>query len=280
MAIADVQNVIADLAVAVLGRSDVTQDPHSLLLEGLLGPLNADVLTLNEIRPAAGTASVLALGPAWALSVAPESEPLTALLCAHPLVQHYANTRSQRPLAVTDVVPTRAWRACGTATMLREVLGVREQLAIPLPAPTGTARAWVAMRDTTAFDERARLLAAQLRPLLHAVDVHQQAVQRALTPRTSPGDSPPAATSGLTARELAILQLLCDGLTAVAIGRRLGISPRTVSKHLERVYRKLDVTDRLTAVLVAREQRLVQDDRPSTDGGIVASSDRSLTLAN
>jgi DNA-binding CsgD family transcriptional regulator len=55
----------------------------------------------------------------------------------------------------------------------------------------------------------------------------------------------------LTGRELAVLRLLADGLTASAIGRRLAASPRTIHKHLENAYRKLGVQDRVTAVRMA-----------------------------
>jgi DNA-binding NarL/FixJ family response regulator len=55
--------------------------------------------------------------------------------------------------------------------------------------------------------------------------------------------------AGLTAREVHILELLAAGLTADAIGRHCGISPRTVGKHLENIYAKLGCHDRLTAVL-------------------------------
>ncbi|MHA6796634.1 LuxR C-terminal-related transcriptional regulator [Pseudonocardia bannensis] len=48
--------------------------------------------------------------------------------------------------------------------------------------------------------------------------------------------------------------MLAQGLTALAIGRRLAIAERTVHKHLQRTYAKLGVTDRLSAVL--RAQRL------------------------
>jgi DNA-binding NarL/FixJ family response regulator len=58
-------------------------------------------------------------------------------------------------------------------------------------------------------------------------------------------------------REVAVLELLGDGLTAVAIAHRLRISPRTVHKHLGRICGKLDVTDRLTSVLAAHRLGLV-----------------------
>lgn len=62
---------------------------------------------------------------------------------------------------------------------------------------------------------------------------------------------------GLTLREMSILTLLSKGLTADDLARRLGISPRTPGKHLEHMYRKLDVHDRLMAVQRAYEPGLL-----------------------
>jgi DNA-binding CsgD family transcriptional regulator len=61
----------------------------------------------------------------------------------------------------------------------------------------------------------------------------------------------------LTDRELAVLDLAADGLITAAIARRLGISPRTVGKHLEQAYRKLGANDRVSAVLRAHSLGLV-----------------------
>jgi DNA-binding NarL/FixJ family response regulator len=58
----------------------------------------------------------------------------------------------------------------------------------------------------------------------------------------------------LTPRELSVLALVADGLTAAATARRLLVAERTVHKHLERIYAKLCVSDRVSAVL--RAQRL------------------------
>jgi DNA-binding NarL/FixJ family response regulator len=54
----------------------------------------------------------------------------------------------------------------------------------------------------------------------------------------------------LTPREREVLSLLGEGMKAVAIAHRLGVSPRTVEKHLENVYAKVGVRDRLSAVLL------------------------------
>lgn len=56
----------------------------------------------------------------------------------------------------------------------------------------------------------------------------------------------------LTPREHTVLNLLGEGLSAKAMARRLAISPRTVTKHQETLYRKLETSDRLMTVLRAQ----------------------------
>ena len=73
----------------------------------------------------------------------------------------------------------------------------------------------------------------------------------------APIDADVAADVRITPRELAVTRLLADGLTAASIGRRLAISERTVHKHLEHIYAKLSVSDRLSAVLRARRYGLL-----------------------
>lgn len=58
--------------------------------------------------------------------------------------------------------------------------------------------------------------------------------------------------SPLTAREQQVLAALAGGGPAHAIGHELGISERTVHKHLENIYAKLGVHDRLEAVLLTQ----------------------------
>jgi DNA-binding CsgD family transcriptional regulator len=64
----------------------------------------------------------------------------------------------------------------------------------------------------------------------------------------------------LTDRESQVLMLIGDGLTAGAAARRIGVSERTVHKHLEQAYRKIGCHDRVTAVRLARQAGLL--DRP------------------
>ena len=57
----------------------------------------------------------------------------------------------------------------------------------------------------------------------------------------------------LTPREVEVLLLVGDGLANKQIGRRLGISERTVKAHLTSVFARIGVTDRVQAALWARD---------------------------
>lgn len=60
----------------------------------------------------------------------------------------------------------------------------------------------------------------------------------------------------LTARERAVLDLLATALPNQAIATRLGVSTKTVANHLSSIFSKLQVADRATAMLRAREAGL------------------------
>jgi DNA-binding NarL/FixJ family response regulator len=64
---------------------------------------------------------------------------------------------------------------------------------------------------------------------------------------------------GLTRRELAVLQLLAEGLTQRDIARELFISPKTVASHIQRILGKLGVHSRAHAVALAHREGLVPD---------------------
>lgn len=65
------------------------------------------------------------------------------------------------------------------------------------------------------------------------------------------------SATDLTCRELEVLRLVAAGLTNQQIARRLAISASTVSTHLERIHRKLDVTSRVAAATTALRQGLI-----------------------
>jgi HD-GYP domain-containing protein (c-di-GMP phosphodiesterase class II) len=64
--------------------------------------------------------------------------------------------------------------------------------------------------------------------------------------------------AGLTARESDVLGLLAQGLPNKGIARQLGISPKTVGNHVERIYTKLGVSNRAGAAMRAMQHGLVE----------------------
>ena len=124
-------------------------------------------------------------------------------------------------------------------------LRCRHRLGVPLAADGH--RAFVVGRHV-GFAQREIDLAKRIRRLIVGLD--QQARMFAA------GCAGPVSAR-ITPREQAVLGELARGVTAAVISRRLGISERTVHKHLEHIYSKLDVTDRLSAVLRARETGLI-----------------------
>ena len=61
----------------------------------------------------------------------------------------------------------------------------------------------------------------------------------------------------LTSRETEVLEQLSRGLNYNEIGSNLFISPATVRKHIENIYRKLQVHNKLEAVNLAKKERLI-----------------------
>jgi predicted ATPase/DNA-binding NarL/FixJ family response regulator len=141
--------------------------------------------------------------------------------------------------------------------------------AAPLLSRHGEAK-WAAElaalgpADTAALDRAhphaERLLAwsaPNLQPLAldAALDVARHPPKLAVP--AAPQPAAPAYPAGLTAREVAVLRLVSQGLTDAQVADRLVVSPRTVSTHLTSIYGKLGVGSRAGATRFAVEHGLV-----------------------
>jgi DNA-binding NarL/FixJ family response regulator len=67
----------------------------------------------------------------------------------------------------------------------------------------------------------------------------------------------PPSAAGLTGREIEVLRLIATGATNRAIAARLGISEKTVARHLSNIFTKLDLPSRSAATAYAYEHKLV-----------------------
>ena len=127
----------------------------------------------------------------------------------------------------------------------------RYELELALPG-TPPARLWTG-RMARDFTSSSREVLELLRP--HLAEALEGARLREIV---AGGARPEAiidhgalAARGLTHREVEVLELVACGCTNKQLGLRLGISPRTVQKHLERIHSKLGVSTRTAAVAVA-----------------------------
>jgi len=82
-------------------------------------------------------------------------------------------------------------------------------------------------------------------------------------PKNLNKSSNPSNPSGpLSERECDVLALIAEGLPSAQVAARLGVSRRTVEYHLQSVYAKLGVNNRMLAVREARRWGLLP---PSAD---------------
>jgi len=87
--------------------------------------------------------------------------------------------------------------------------------------------------------------AARLRSRLRELGVRR---------RITTADKPTAGWAAMTKSELAVAELVANGLTNRETGERLFISPHTVNTHLRQVFAKLEVNSRVDLTRLATER--------------------------
>jgi DNA-binding CsgD family transcriptional regulator len=260
---------MAELAVACLNSSDPAP-PWEAITAEICSCFN-------------GTACVLFDGVSWRRrSATPEawwpaslgrSVPLKSLsggaLHDHPLALHYAANADSTPVAITDVVADAVWRRTELFDLTKAIFGVTDELCIPLTRSRTTYRTIITGRPDELYRDNEKNLASRLQPLLMAVDSHLRHLQQwTESVPNCPADV--VADHNLSPRQVTVLHLLALGLTAAAIARRLVISPHTVAKHQEHIYRKLGTHDRLSTVVLAQRLGIIPSEPRIGQAGVVS----------
>ena len=172
----------------------------------------------------------------------------------HPLVRHHGFDGGSRTHRISDAQRRSDFRASALYADYYRRVGLDQAVAVPLYADGRTLVSIVLNRRATDFSARDCERLELLRPHLaffyrYACRQARQEEGAAASPLLPFAAQPMPAE--LTPRERDVLRWLAGGKTDADIGALLGISVRTVHKHLEHIYVKLGVETRTAAVMRA-----------------------------
>jgi DNA-binding CsgD family transcriptional regulator len=168
---------------------------------------------------------------------------------AHPLVREHGRNPAATTKRIDDLLPDGAFRRTPLFNEYYRRIGIDHVMAVPIHVDRRFLVSFVLNRSETPFSPRDRDLAEVVRP--HLASLYRLGVSSERT-RQLPADAPfDRAAAPLTPREREVLDWVAAGKTNRDIAAILGASPRTVEKHLERVYEKLGVETRIAAVVRA-----------------------------
>lgn len=167
------------------------------------------------------------------------------ILCASTVLAPLGTLAAQHHERLDGSGYPRGLKANMLSAAVRILAAADVYRAMLEPRPHREARSAADAADELLGEVRAGRLDGE------AVDAVLRAGGHEVTPR-------PQRPAGLTPREVEILRLLARGLLNKQIARRLDITPKTVSNHVEHIYAKIGVTNRAAAGLFATEHGLLE----------------------
>ena len=191
----------------------------------------SEFTTLSICHLASGRREVYGL-PAGALS-AEDRAAFDRHFHEHPLVRFHAYQGGERTQRISDSVPFADFRESALYNEYYRRVRIDHAIALPIYVRDGLLVSFVLNRTRRDFTDRERALLDLLRPQLSKLYQKTKAL-KVLTPR-----------------EAEVLRWVAAGKSDAQIGAILGISARTVQKHLQRAYEKLGVESRTAAAMRA-----------------------------
>jgi DNA-binding CsgD family transcriptional regulator len=241
LSMSTVQRAIA--VVADLAELDHPAAFTPVAMTSLARLIGCDILTFTEIDLPSGRIRYSDY-PDGTLEVA-NYRAFSENVGQHPLLNHYRKSGDSHAVRMSDLVSRTEWHRLDIYQECYRPRPTEHVLAVHLPSSPTSSRAFAFNRERGDFTETDRDLLDILRGPL--ADALLRVRTRHRAERMSAA-LPDARLAPLTDRELQVLELVAVGRTNVAIAHALQVSPRTVAKHLERIYRKLGVGNRAAAV--------------------------------
>jgi DNA-binding CsgD family transcriptional regulator len=230
---------LLDLVGELVGLLDL-EELRAGLLTALQRVAPSKYVSLNELGPD-GVVVVMVpdVEARW-------FELFADLAHENPLYQRWLETKDARAYRFSDVTTPAALRATALYREVYEPLGVEHQIAFTLQGANDTTVAIALSRGDRDYTDAERDLLNRARPFL--VQIYRNALDYAqLLSQTPQGVVKVLIEHGLTAREAQIAALVVRGLSYDAVADQLGLSGRTIEKHIERSFRKLGVHTRSEA---------------------------------
>ncbi len=216
------------------------------LLAALRVVVPSDYASLNDVGPTPDTVVSI---------IEPEQPRSSYQLWAkyaheNPILRNYLRTGDGGATRFSDVISGEELHELEIYKRLYAPMAVEHQIAFTLPGAPGRVLAIALSRGGSDYSDLERAFLNRARPFLI------QAYRNALafeSLRIGQGDGRDQRivralrAAGLTRREAEVVRMVALGMSNQHIAAVLGISYRTVGKHLEHGFRKLGVGDRSTA---------------------------------
>jgi DNA-binding CsgD family transcriptional regulator len=226
-------------ALHAIGEGCVQSDDFARRgVECLPGLVASELTTLSVCNLDSGHRAVVSDVPG-ALS-AQEVVLFDRYFHEHPLVREHGRNPRAVTKRIDDLVPQAEFRQSGLYNDYYRAIRIDHAMALPIHVDQRLLVSFVFNRRGSGFSDEERDALELIRPHLGNLYRLCAALGRA--------GWAPAQRWQLTPREEDVLRWLSAGKTDRDIGAILEISPRTVHKHLQRIYQKLGVETRTAAV--------------------------------
>lgn len=165
------------------------------------------------------------------------------------IVRHHPRFQAEELLGfvlrISDFLSRPAWHDNELQQVVRPYLRVEDDLGVRIPLTNGGLFAACVLRESRTFREEDRLIFSLLLPHIRTL---------LEPPPALPNEPARLRALGLTGREQEVLFWISEGKRNAEAAAILGISPGTVKRHLENIYRKLGVENRHGAARRALEE--------------------------